>query len=160
MGAADLSAWRRQNSDVVPVSVVLIDGTRLTGSLLLPRDKKLHDLFNMSEPFIEFDDARVGPTVLAKAAVRSIYTNEMPAADQLEKRMKLLEKMDPFQILGVPKNIDRDGLRAAYVALARAYHPDRFAQSDLPGEIVDYVNAMARRINAAYSELQLLFGDA
>ena len=80
------------------------------------------------------------------------------AADQIEKRQKLLEKQDPFQILGIAKTTDRDGLRTAYKALARMYHPDRFAGSDLPPEVEEYINTMARRINAAYSELIGLFG--
>ena len=158
MAAADISAWRRQNSDTVPVSVALMDGTLLAGTILLPRDRKLHEFFNMPEAFIEFEDFRAGPTILAKSAIRSIRNNEIPQADQIEKRLKLLEKSDPFQILGVAKNVDRDGLRNAYVNLARAYHPDRFTSSELPPEIIEYINTMARRINAAYSELQALFG--
>ncbi len=159
MGAADLTAWRRQNSDTVSISVVLRDGTILSGSVLVPRDKKLHDVFNAVEPFVEFEDFRAGTTVLAKTAIRSVRTNDLPQADQLEKRLKLLEKSDPFQVLGVPKTVDRETLRTAYVNLARTYHPDRFAQAELPVEVIEYINTMARRVNAAYSELQGLFGE-
>ena len=30
------------------------------------------------------------------------------------------------------------------------YHPDRYLAADLPEEVVDYFEAMTRRINAAY----------
>ena len=158
MAASDISAWRRQNSDPVTVNVTLVDGTSMTGTMLLPRDKQLRDLFNTPEEFLEFDDHRLGMTVLGKSSIRAVRTNNMPAADQIEKRQKLLEKQDPFQILGVAKTVDREGLRTAYKALARMYHPDRFAGSDLPPEVEEYINTMARRINAAYSELIGLFG--
>jgi hypothetical protein len=158
MAAADLSAWRRQNSDPLSVNVVLTDGTTLTGTVLVPRDKQLRDIFNTPDVFLEFEDFRLGATVLAKSSIRTVRPNTLPASDQLEKRLKSLEKSDPFQILGVAKSIDREGLRAAYVNLARLYHPDRFVGSDLPPEVTEYINAMARRVNAAYSELQQLFG--
>jgi DnaJ-domain-containing protein 1 len=158
MGAADLSAWRRQNSDPVSVIVVLLDGSILTGTLLLPRDRQLRDLFNTPDAFIDFDDFRNGPTILGKSSIRSIRANTLPQADQIEKRLKILDKSDPFQILGVAKDADRETLRAAYVSLVRTYHPDRFAEAGLPVEVTDYINTMARRINAAYSELQALFG--
>ena len=37
--------------------------------------------------------------------------------------------------------------------MARTYHPDRFADANLPPEVLDYLNAMARRINGVYEEL-------
>jgi len=158
MAASDIAAWRRQNSDPVAVNITLVDGSTLSGTLLLPRDKQLRDLFNTPEEFLDFEDNRLGPTVLGKSSIRAIRQHSMPNADQIEKRTKLLDKQDPFQILGVAKTIDRDGLRTAYKNLARMYHPDRFAGADLPPEVLDYINTMARRINAAYSELIGLFG--
>jgi DnaJ domain len=159
MGAADINAWRRQNSDTVAVEIILSDGTPLKGNLLIPRDKSLRETFNNpADQFMDFECFRLGPTVIAKSAIRSIRPNEMPKADQLEKRLRALEKSDPFMILGVAKDADREVVRQAYITLARTYHPDRYARADLPAEILDYINAMARRINAAYSELNVLFG--
>jgi DnaJ domain len=48
----------------------------------------------------------------------------------------------------------RDEIREAYVALAKAYHPDRYANVVLPPEVADYMAAMARRINAAHAALE------
>jgi hypothetical protein len=159
MATADLSAWRRQNSDAHAIVVVLVDGTTLTGTMLVPRDKQLRDVFNTPDDFLEFEDHRLGTIVLAKASIRTIRPNAIPTAEQLEKRMKALEKSDPFQILGVAKTVDREGLRSAYVALARRYHPDRFLGAELPPEVSEYINQMARRINAAYSEVEQLAGS-
>jgi hypothetical protein len=160
MGASDMSAWRRQNSDPLAVDIVLDDGTPMKGNILMPRDKNLRDLFNASELFFEFECFRLGPMVLSKSSVRSVRQNTVPAGDQLEKRLKSLERSDPFQILGVERNANREAVRQAYITMARNYHPDRFMRIDMPGEMVEYVNAMARRINHAYSELQGLFGAA
>jgi curved DNA-binding protein CbpA len=43
----------------------------------------------------------------------------------------------------------------AYFALAKAYHPDRYATAELPAEVRDYLAAMARRINAAHAALDV-----
>jgi hypothetical protein len=153
MGQADINSWRRQNSDPVSVVLALIDGTTMRGTLLQPRDKSLRELFNMPEPFFDIDSMDHGPMVLAKSSIASIRLHQMPAADQLDRKVKILDKSDPYAILGVGKAAQRDEIHAAYIALARTYHPDRFAATDLPAEIADYIATMARRINAAYAEL-------
>ena len=43
----------------------------------------------------------------------------------------------------------------SYFALAKAYHPDRYATAELPEEVRDYLAAMARRINAAHAALEV-----
>lgn len=153
MGAADINTWRRQNSDPVPLVIAFLDGTSLRGTILMPRDKSLTDLFNMPSPFFEVEDVTGQIQVIAKTAVARLHRHEMPAADQLDKKLTALERADPWRILGIGRSAGRDEIRAAYVALARLYHPDRFAAADLPPEIAEYVDNMARRINAAYAEL-------
>ena len=46
------------------------------------------------------------------------------------ERQTELEKTDPHKILGIVAGADHDTLRKAYIAKARAYHPDKFADSD------------------------------
>ncbi len=48
----------------------------------------------------------------------------------------------------------RDEVRQAYLRLAKAYHPDRYASVELPEEVRDYLSAMARRVNAAHAALE------
>jgi DnaJ-domain-containing protein 1 len=45
-------------------------------------------------------------------------------------------------------------VREAYLQLAKAYHPDRFAAAGLPSEVSDYLALRTRRINAAYALLE------
>lgn len=56
--------------------------------------------------------------------------------------------MNAFQVLGVPITADRDQIRAAYRALARRWHPDRF----MDGPERDWANNKMAEINAAYNE--------
>lgn len=154
-----MAAWRRQNSEPIAVDVQLHDGTSMKGNVLIPRDKQLRDILAAGETFIEFDCFRLGATMLSKSAIRLIRLSSLPAADQLQKRQNTIEAADPFSILRVPRNADKETVRKAYIELARTYHPDRFANHDLPPEMSEYVNAMARRVNTAFSEVQALFGN-
>lgn len=161
MAAADMNVWRRQNSDSIAVELILIDGSRLKGIILLSRDKTMREFFNMAgEAFIDFDCKRDGMIVIAKASVRQIRAEDVKKKDDQVKidaviaRLAELEKTDPNKILGVAPGANQEDLRKAYIAKARAYHPDRFIDSELPSEVLDYLNAMARRINTAYENLE------
>jgi hypothetical protein len=153
MGAADLTNWRRQNSDPQTLIITLMDGRRLRGNLLVARDKTLTDTFNMPMPFVEFEDFDQGPIVVAKSSIASLRVHKMPAADQLDKKITALDKSDPYRILGLGKSATREEVRSAYLALARLYHPDRFASTELPSEVAEYIDSMARRINIAYADI-------
>lgn len=47
-----------------------------------------------------------------------------------------------------------EDVRAAYLAKAKTYHPDRYANADLPDEVKRYLENMACRINVAFSALE------
>jgi DnaJ-domain-containing protein 1 len=91
--------------------------------------------------------------VLAKSSISSLRPHKLPAADQLDKKISTLDKSDPYRILGIGKSAPREEIRASYLALARLYHPDRFASTELPPEVAEYIDVMARRINIAYSDI-------
>lgn len=54
--------------------------------------------------------------------------------------------MNGYEVLKIPVTATRDDIRAAYHALARRWHPDRFAQ----GPERDWANEKMAEINAAY----------
>ena len=160
MAAADMATWRRQNSDTISVELQMVDGSNRRGALLISRDKSLREFFNApGEAFVDFDCKRDGSVVLAKSAIRAIRADDLKKKDDqakidaLSARKAELENLDPYKFLGVATSVDSDGLHKAYIAMARTYHPDRFADANLPPEVLDYLNAMARRINGVYEEL-------
>lgn len=56
--------------------------------------------------------------------------------------------MNAYEVLNVPVTATRGEIRAAYRALARRWHPDRFMQ----GPERDWANDKMAQINAAYRE--------
>jgi DnaJ like chaperone protein len=60
---------------------------------------------------------------------------------------------DPWAVLGVEPGVDAAGLRAAYHALVKRYHPDRALAEGVPSEFIRVSELRMADINAAYDRL-------
>jgi DnaJ-domain-containing protein 1 len=134
------------------VRIRLADGKSLNGKLLLRSGKAVGDALNSSQPFLEFETQANERSYIAKAQVASVMVAEIPAAATLDASSS--EASAPHAILGVEPGAGPAAIRQAYLRITKKYHPDRFASIDLPEEVRTYLEAMARRINAAYAILQ------
>lgn len=144
----------QSQSVAVAAELTLDDHSIHKGELLMPVARPVHEVLNGSNAFLEFRTYGKESQLLAKSAIRSIRFVRAPGAGQLRNASRGDEGFDPHQTLGVPTNATHDQIHKAYVALAKTYHPDRYATADLPGEVRDYLAAMARRINLAFQALQ------
>ena len=57
---------------------------------------------------------------------------------------------DPYKVLGVSPNATDAEIKRAYRELARKYHPDKYADSDL----AELAAEKMKEVNAAYEEIQ------
>lgn len=137
----------------IAVLVTLIDGSSVTGSLQKPRTRSLVEYMNNEKIFIEIERKDGSQVAIAKNALRTIEATENTRADHLSSELKRYETLEPYAVLGVKKDAPKEAVREAYLKLQRLYHPDRYIGSELPAEITDYIGAVARRINIAYSLL-------
>jgi hypothetical protein len=138
----------------VPVEIAFADGTAAKGKMLVPVGRSVADALNGTGSFVEFEPYGGDKSYLAKAQLASVRLVGVPKAPNLQTRLLDVDGFDPHRILGLSPGACRDELRAAYFALAKAYHPDRYATAELPQEVRDYLAAMARRINAAHAALE------
>ena len=138
----------------VAVTLTLHSGDVVNGHVFLGTAQKLRDLLNNPDPFIDFEKRDNTLTLIAKRAIAMIAAIDLPRTDQLLRRGLGSSGFDPYQTLSVDRGANQGEVRAAYLAKARLYHPDKLASKDVPKEVADYMNAMFIRIQKAYDELE------
>ena len=142
-------------TSAVPVEITLVDGTIVKGKLLVPVVKTVAETLNGSAVFIEFEPYGGDRSYLAKAQLAAVKPVGVPKAPALLARLRDNDEFDPYAVLKIARGAARDEIREAYVALAKAYHPDRYSNVELPREVSDYLAAMARRVNAEHAALEV-----
>jgi hypothetical protein len=137
----------------VSVVLTLTDGAELKGRLAVPTGRSMAEILNGTAQFVEFEEYAGARMHLAKHAIGHIRLASPPRGQGLA-RMRDADGFDPYAILGLPLGAPFENVRAAYLAKAKTYHPDRYANAELPDEVKRYLEDMARRINAAFSALE------
>jgi hypothetical protein len=137
----------------VSIALSLTDGTELKGRLAVPQGRSLGDVLNGAAPFVEFETFDGPRQYLAKHAISGVRPMSLARGQGLA-RLRDTDGFDPYAILDLPLGASYEDVRAAYLRKAKAYHPDRYANAELPDEVRAYLEAMARRINAAFAALE------
>jgi DnaJ-domain-containing protein 1 len=135
--------------------LTLTDGKSLIVSVKLPMSGKLTDAFNGAEAFIDIISGDGTQQVINKSIIARVETMDPPKAGLNQQRRSADKSgFNPYAILGIEKSATPEEVRAAYVALVKIYHPDRFTSLDIPEEMKNYAAAMQARINMAYQQLE------
>ncbi len=139
------------------VVIDLDDGRRTSGEFRFPRSRSLLEVLNGPAQFIEFVafEGDGQPEMVAKSTIRSLRVVSAPSARTAAARLRPAAEFDPYEVLGISPGADRGAIREAFHRLSMRYHPDRYSAADLPVEVVDYLETMARRVNAAYELLSV-----
>jgi hypothetical protein len=138
----------------VSVEIELDSGATQSGRFAIPVSKTVFDVLNGAGGFIEFEPFEGERRILAKATLRSVRLLSPPKAGELARKLRDIDGFDPHAVLGVKAGSAWEDVRGAYHRLAKSYHPDRYANAELPAEVRDYLAGMARRVNAAYAALE------
>lgn len=145
------TASTAQNQVMVPAEITLADGESFKGKIAVPQNKGVSEHINAAAPFLEFEPYGGERMWVSKGALRQMKLIGVPAAPSLPAAQ---ESFDPYSVLKIGRNASFEEMRAAYLRLAKTYHPDRYAGTELPQEVKDYLDAHARRINLAFQTLE------
>jgi DnaJ-class molecular chaperone len=74
------------------------------------------------------------------------------APAEIKALIKLMDELDYYQILEVPRDAPTSAIKQGYYAVSRRYHPD--ANRSLRGEARRNLEQVAKRVTEAYSVLR------
>ena len=147
-----------QHAAKIPAILELIDGKRLSVMVITPRAQiKMAELLNRPNPFLEVETRNGDRLNIAKTALKTVKEIDLKNAQVAELKADKSSFFDPLKALGLKEGASEIDIRSAYLNLVRRYHPDRFAALNPPDEIEVYLEAMLKRLNAAY---EILCGEA
>ncbi len=138
----------------VAVEITCADGRTIIGRAALDRGVSVHRLLASDDPFLCVEHVNGDLDFLPKSEIRGLKLIKPIAPRPLPQPALATEALQPERILGIAPDADWDTVRAAYRALAKRYHPDRFAGLDLPPEVNDYLDAKAKQIGQAFQLLK------
>lgn len=139
----------------VPAQITLVSGEVLKGRFLINASRSIYDVLNGETQFLEFETYDGGRSLISKATLAAIEIVSLPSSSGLKSRIRDADTFDPHAVLGVQPSASWEQVRHAYIKLSKVYHPDLFTGVTLPGEVREYLAAMARRINDAYHALEV-----
>ena len=136
------------------VTLAFMDGSTANVTIKLPLTARIADALNNADQFLDVVDAEGRQKFLSKHMVGSVALFDAPKASlNTQRRAADHAPFNPHAVLGVGKGSDAAAIKRAYHDLVRKYHPDRFANFDLPKEMLDYAAAMLVRLNLAYEQI-------
>jgi hypothetical protein len=138
----------------VAVEIVLDTGVTEAGRLIIPASRTAFDVLNGPALFLEFEPYEGERRFIAKGSLKSMKLLAGARPANLAQKVRDLDGFEPHAVLGIQNGAEWDDVRAAYLARAKTYHPDRFANVDLPPDVTSYLSGMLRRINSAYGALE------
>jgi DnaJ like chaperone protein len=87
-------------------------------------------------------------------SVSDIFGFDGARFEQLAAQHVLIDDgADPYVVLGLAPNADRNEVRRVYRMLVAEHHPDRLIAKGVPEELLDMATARMAAINHAYSKI-------
>lgn len=142
---------KRENA--ISVELSMDDGRILKGHFFTAATRHAYEELNSAGGFLDFQPYDGDRELISKAAVRAVRLTDIPKANHL-RLAKGSDEFDPYTVLNLPRGADWEAIREKYHCLSKLYHPDRYANLDLPVEVKSYLDTMSRRLNAAFSALE------
>lgn len=100
-------------------------------------------------------DGEVHPAELAYLhQVAAIFGLDDHAFDRVRAMSTGSTETDPYEILGISRNLSNEEIKSAYRRLIRENHPDTLVAKGMPQEFIDVANQRMAAINAAYDRIE------
>jgi DnaJ-domain-containing protein 1 len=127
------------------VELFLDDGTIMVCKLATAQGERLSDVMNDDRKFLPFETSSGHILIINKTTISNVL--------QLNQHVESGNVADPYELLGVPRHINREQLTRAYRTLCAENHPDKVQALGLSPAFMDFANSRMARINDAYRRI-------
>ena len=87
-------------------------------------------------------------------SVSDIFGFDEARFEQIASQHVYLDQgVDPYVVLGLAPDADRDEVKRVYRLLVAEHHPDRLIAKGVPEELIDVATARMQAINHAYNQI-------
>ena len=117
--------------------------------LFKPRTPVLEQLLDLLFHIAQSDGDITAPELSYLNTVANIFGFDNNEFDRL-LALHQSNGPSPYQVLGVPHDINNQALRAHWKKLARTHHPDTLTADGMPEEFIAAANDRLAKINAAF----------
>jgi hypothetical protein len=127
------------------VEVELDDGNSQILFMFVSPGNRVIDMLNDDRAFLPFETGDGSIAIYKKTAIRRL--SPMFAAEKITSN-------DPYDILGVTREVGDAELHAVYRRAVASVHPDHIQSLGLPEEFIHLATRRAMAINAAYDKIK------
>ena len=129
----------------VEIEVTLDDGTSMLGFLFITPMRRVSEMLNDERQFLPFRQANGRIVLLRKVAINKI--------SELDQNIDLDKVLDPYEVLGVPRDISDADMKETFKNLCLLNHSDRMMSLNMAPEIISFADARIARIIDAYRQI-------
>lgn len=137
------------------IAARLVYGSVMRGFVVAGITGQLEQTLNKDVAFVEFIGHDGRRAFIAKSQLAAVEPVEPLRKPVLNSRKP--GSATCHELLGVDEGCSFDEARDAYHRLVKMYHPDLYANANLPQEVIRYATDMFSQISTAWGEIKQRF---
>lgn len=135
----------KRSKKKIEVQLFLDDGSHLLAKLAVGMNERLSDLMNDERTFLPVETSQGHVIMFRKSAILKVV--------QLDQHVDAANVTDPYELLGVSRDVSNEELTQTYRMLCAENHPDKLQASGLSSLFVEMAHSRMARINDAYQRI-------
>ncbi len=134
-----------QTKKRIDAELFLEDGVTIFGKLSVLPGQRVSDLMNDSRDFLPVEMSDGQTVIVRKSTIARVV--------QLDQHVDKTKQSDPYEILGVTRDISDDELTKVYHAICAQNHPDKLQAAGMSEAFIQMANSRMIRFNDAYRRI-------
>lgn len=141
--------FNNASANKLEVTVVLADGSTVSGSINSGLSSGLLAAINKEVPFIELTETSGAKRCIGLAHIMSVEEAK-PFRQPKPLQATTASAENAFNMMRLSPGCSAEEAQRRYHEMVKQYHPDKYQAVDLPPEINDYITQTFHQLTTAY----------